>query len=119
MSENLFENGLSSYAFENEITLSNSVLTKVLQTRGLTSHLCLHILFFFVHICQDMHSRANRLKLKSVSTRAVIGQCCRPYSTLWPTKFESFLSRSPDEPQRYNKYLTNRVFLVLTVRYGS
>ena len=32
----------------------------------------------------------------SVSTRGVIGQFCGPYFTVRPTKFESFLSRTPD-----------------------
>ena len=37
----------------------------------------------------------------------VIGQFCGPYFTVRPANFESFISRTPDKPQRYNKYLTN------------
>ena len=56
----------------------------------------------------------------SVSTRGVIsGQFCGPYFTVRPAKFEGVLSRAPDEPQRYNEYVTNLVFSVRTVSYGS
>ena len=55
----------------------------------------------------------------SVSTRAGIGQFCGLYFTVRPANFERFFSRAPDYPQRYNKYLTNLVFSVRTVSYGS
>ena len=55
----------------------------------------------------------------SVSTRGVIaGQFCEPYFTVRPAKFEGFLSRTPDQPQRYNKYLTNLAFSVRAVSDG-
>ena len=55
----------------------------------------------------------------SVSTHAVIGQFCGPYFTVWLANFENVILRAPDLLQRYNRYLTNLVFSVRTVSYGS
>ena len=55
----------------------------------------------------------------SVSTHAVIGQFCGPYFTVWHANFENVILRAPDLLQRYNRYLTNLVFSVRTVSYGS
>ena len=59
------------------------------------------------------------LSCLSVSKRGVIGRFCVPNFSVWPAKFESFLSRAPDWPQRNDKYLTHLVFSVHTAIYGS
>ena len=65
----------------------------------------------------------------SASTRAVIGQFSGPYSTVRPAKnWSCFCCQNVSWftakcswlfRQRYNKYLTNLVFSVRTVSYGS
>ena len=50
--------------------------------------------------------------------RVVVGQFSGPYSTVRPAKFKSKFKGKVRE-KRYNKYLTNLVFSVRTVSYGS
>ena len=61
----------------------------------------------------------NHHCISQLSMRGVIRQFFGPYFTVQGAGFESFLSRAPDLPQRYNKYLTNLVYSVCTVCYES